>query len=91
MSFGAALKEHLATYKRNTLGVDEDGTWQGRSYSHILPESHQHLNLLESIRGDCLNYLEEAGIKLHGGRVGVSPRPANLFPSSPPTKGDRIA
>lgn len=65
MDFRDALKERLVAYKRRELGVREDGTWRDQTYPHILPDSLGHLNLIEPIRADCLEYIEATPIRLH--------------------------
>jgi hypothetical protein len=54
------LREHLARYKREVLGVAEDGTWRYKGqplmYPHILPAAHQHLNVLDGIRDEFWAY-----------------------------------
>jgi hypothetical protein len=51
-SYSDRLKEHLARYKRERLGIAEDGIWSRnkRSYSHILPSGLERLNILETAR-----------------------------------------
>lgn len=50
--YTTALKGHLASYKRERLGVFEDGVYvrKQRTYPHILPSSLYRLNILETIR-----------------------------------------
>jgi hypothetical protein len=68
-SYADALKAHLATYKRERLGVLEDGLWlkNQRPYSHILPEGLRRLNVLETIRREFWQFHEsrETVIRLH--------------------------
>ena len=61
------MLDHLAEYKRTVLRVDADGIWyrNGRSYPHILPRERRELNFLHQVRCQCINYIEEQGIKLH--------------------------
>lgn len=67
--FSEEMKAHLACYKRLHLGVMEEGLWRNnqRSYAHILPESVQRLNILETIRDDFWAYAEvnNATLPLH--------------------------
>jgi hypothetical protein len=58
------LWRHLALYKRERLGVEEDGVSarQRRSYPHILPESLRKLNILEPIRREFWKYGEATGL-----------------------------
>lgn len=53
------LKRHLAAYKKDVLGVAEDGAWSrtGRTYPHILPATHRELNLLAPLRVEMQAYL----------------------------------
>lgn len=46
----ADLLDHLATYKRDTLAVRENGTFFGREYPHILPPKRGRLNILPRFR-----------------------------------------
>jgi hypothetical protein len=54
------LRQHLAAYKRERLGVQIDGLWlkDSRTYPHILPEDLRWLNLHETIRAEFLAYWE---------------------------------
>ena len=53
------LKRHLAAYKRDVLGVAEDGIWSrnGRAYPHILPAAQRDLNLLAPLRAEMRAFL----------------------------------
>jgi Restriction Endonuclease associating with ARP len=55
----------LATYKRDVLGVAEDGEWRGRKYAHILPAAQRRLNILARIREPFWDWFAGRGIKLH--------------------------
>ena len=48
MTFQEQKRSHLSRYKREVLGVEDDGIWagNGKPYSHILPASQQKLNIL---------------------------------------------
>lgn len=63
------MKEHLARYKREHLGVTEDGLWRGnqKPYVHILPEAVLDLNILETTRDEFWAYFKDhaATIALH--------------------------
>lgn len=65
----AELRAHLAKYKRSRLGVSEDGVWEhtGASYPHILPQSLQKLNILETYRAEFWESLPawNPAVKLH--------------------------
>lgn len=56
---------HLADYKRNVLGVQNDGEYRGKCYPHILPDRHSDLNFLEEYRHSLSDYAKNNGIKLH--------------------------
>ena len=67
-SYDSCLKDHLSNYKVTQLGVSDDGIWKGngKSYSHILPECHKRLNILETIREQFWAYLQSnLQLKLH--------------------------
>lgn len=69
-TYSNRLKRHLATYKRETLGVSEDGIWArtGRRYPHILPQHLNRLNIVEPIRDAFWLYAESEALmrQLHG-------------------------
>jgi hypothetical protein len=58
--YADALRAHLATYKRDRLGIQEHGIWRNnkRAYAHILPEAEYQLNILETIRTPFWRYFE---------------------------------
>jgi hypothetical protein len=66
-AYQTRIKRHLATYKRNRLGVAEDGLWRGNGqpYGHILPKSLRKLNILEGIRAEFWDFWKSTGSKLH--------------------------
>jgi hypothetical protein len=67
-SYQDRLKAHLAAYKRDALGVTDDGVYagNGRSYAHIVPSDKRHLNLLESCRDGVTGYLaKRPALRLH--------------------------
>lgn len=65
-SYLSTLQAHLATYKRNRLGIVEDGTFKGKPYPHILPAELRFLNFLEPVRAELQAHLKSnPGIKLH--------------------------
>jgi len=59
-NYQAAMKDHLAKYRKQRLGVFEDGVWNknNKAYPHILPTSLELLNLLEHFRFEIQNYLK---------------------------------
>jgi hypothetical protein len=54
------MKAHLTRYKRERLGVLDDGIYKknGNPYSHILPERLRRLNILESIRREFWQFVD---------------------------------
>jgi len=52
--FQRRAKQWLSAYKREVLGVEEDGIWvqNGKAYSHILPKEKYQLNILASFRDE---------------------------------------
>lgn len=67
ITYQTRIKHHLAAYKRNRLGVAEDGLWRGNGqpYGHILPKSLQKLNILEGIRAEFWDFWKGTGSRLH--------------------------
>lgn len=66
--YQSTLQSHLANYARARLGVYEEGTYQGKTYPHILPPRLKYLNFLEPVRAELQAYLDEKEnrkIKLH--------------------------
>ena len=49
MNFDNRIKEHLASYKVNTLNIAENGTWwkNDKQYQHILPKSKYVKNVID--------------------------------------------
>lgn len=65
-SYLSTLQAHLATYKRNRLGIAEEGTFRGKPYPHILPAELRFLNFLEPVRAELQAHLNSnPSIKLH--------------------------
>lgn len=62
-TYAQILQRHLAAYKASRLGVKEAGTFlhNGRElhYAHILPKELRWLNILEPIRAEVREYLEQ--------------------------------
>lgn len=52
--FQRRARQWLSAYKREVLGVEEDGIWvqNGKAYSHILPKEKYQLNILASFRNE---------------------------------------
>jgi hypothetical protein len=68
--FNDQIKQHLAEYRQNRLGINETGIWHrnGRTYPHILPENRQQENILAAIRAEFWRDFAEfakRGVKLH--------------------------
>lgn len=63
-TYSDRIKRHLATYKRETLGVLEDGIWarNSRPYPHILPIHLSRLNVVEPVRDAFWPYAERKGL-----------------------------
>jgi len=58
--FQKRTKQWLSRYKREVLGVEEDGLWRnGQPYPHILPKKEQWLNILPSFRDEFWKWLRE--------------------------------
>ena len=67
-SYQERLRVHLAAYKRDALGVADDGIYagNGRSYPHIVPSDKRHLNLIEGFRDGIVGYLaKRPALRLH--------------------------
>lgn len=67
MKFSEAVKNHLSDYKKEELGVYENGVWKrnDRPYPHILPPDLWNFNLLENYRQEITSYIEDKDIHLH--------------------------
>jgi hypothetical protein len=64
--YAVVLRKHLAEYAHDRLGVRESGTWEGRTYRHILPEGLRYLNFLEGFRSEVTAHLKSVPkVKLH--------------------------
>lgn len=66
--YQTALRDHLAAYKVQRLGVYEPGIYErtGKAYPHILPKPLLALNFLEAVRAEVLAYLAaHPEIRLH--------------------------
>lgn len=59
----------MSKYKREVLGVEEDGIWlrNGRPYTHILPQKSRQLNILPRFREEFWAWFAEQSprIQLH--------------------------
>lgn len=65
MGFDQSVKKHLASYRRDVLGVAESGTWNDMEYGHILPKCRCKLNIMEMIRSDFFDWVQQSEITLH--------------------------
>ncbi len=63
--FVQRMRKTVTDYKENVLGVSEQGTYQGKPYSHILPEDKRPLNLWQGIREDAVAYFTAESISWH--------------------------
>ena len=62
--FQQRTKQWLSKYKREVLGMEEDGTWRnGKRYPHILPKKEQRLNILPTFRDDFWSWLQEQHVQ----------------------------
>lgn len=70
-TFDDHVKQHMATYKREVLGVLASGMWRGQEYPHILPSSLRARNILDPYREEFWAYFDRLPsarrIKLHEG------------------------
>jgi hypothetical protein len=66
--YSTKLNGHLVEYKRETLRVEESGSWIARGknvqHPHILPKERAALNLLPVYRQACNDYLRTARPKI---------------------------
>jgi hypothetical protein len=64
--FQQGAKRWLSTYKREVLGVEENGVWvqNGQRYPHILPQEKYELNILASVRDEFWDWLPSQQIQL---------------------------
>lgn len=64
--FQRRAKQRLSAYKRDVLGVEEDGIWvqNGKAYAHILPQEKYQLNILPSFRSEFWAWLPSQRIQL---------------------------
>lgn len=70
MGYAKVLQLHLASYKRNRLGIKEKGIfrYRGRDIptAHVLPVELKWLNILEPIRHEVREYVKQRPeIRLH--------------------------
>ena len=67
MTYASALTAHLARYKRERLGVLEDGLWSRnqKRYPHLLPKNLRRLNILETIRREFWEHDKTRHVRLH--------------------------
>lgn len=61
--YSERLREHLGPYKQYRLGVNEDGlSRSGFKHGHILPETFQRLNILETYRKEFWQAFDEPSV-----------------------------
>lgn len=68
--YNELIKDHLASYKSNRLGISQDGIWKNnnKEYKHILPEPLYKLNIIETFRKEFWEYFktgQKEAIKKH--------------------------
>jgi hypothetical protein len=65
--YKTTLLAHLATYKRQSLGVHEDGVWSrnNKPYPHILPTEKAEFNLVSGVRAVWAANPKTARVKRH--------------------------
>jgi hypothetical protein len=65
--FAHSEKERLSAYKRDELGVAENGRWKrnNKPYPHILPYEKRELNILPAFRREFWIWFRETRIQLH--------------------------
>jgi hypothetical protein len=68
-TYARRLKAYLAGYKRDILGIVEDGLWlqNNQPYAHLLPADKREQNVLEPIREQFWRYADTNALrtKLH--------------------------
>jgi len=64
--FQRRAKQWLSAYKRQVLGVEENGIWvqNGKTYAHILPKEKYQLNILASFRDEFWQQFPRQHIQL---------------------------
>ncbi|HXJ85975.1 MAG TPA: hypothetical protein VMS18_04110 [Candidatus Binatia bacterium] len=64
--FQRCAKRWLSTYRRDVLGVEDDGIWvqNGKAYPHILPQAKHQLNILPSFRDQFWRWFPGQHIQL---------------------------
>lgn len=66
MTYQKKLQSHLENYMSKRLGVFENGIYRDKSYPHILPLNLKYLNLLEFVRAELQEHLNQnKKIKFH--------------------------
>jgi len=65
--FQQRAKRWLSAYKRDVLGVEEDGIWvrNREAHPHILPKKEQRLNILPRFRDEFWEWFPGQRINLH--------------------------
>ena len=69
MRYQDTLKNHLADYKRKSLGIDAPGIFnhrgQAKEYHHILPHAYAMQNLMDEARPAAVSFLTANPSKRH--------------------------
>ncbi len=55
--FAQKVRSHMAQYKTNILGINEDGEYNCRKYSHILPKDLEEKNIIDKPFGEEIKKL----------------------------------
>ncbi len=56
--------QHLSNYKKNIMGIPEDGFWEDKDgnqnyYSHILPKNEEDRNIIDSVYSQTIKKLKK--------------------------------
>ena len=63
MTYAERVRVHMARYKREVLGIEEDGVYarDGRPRPHILPPAYRELTIIETYRSWFWNWYANEG------------------------------
>ena len=56
MNFNDTTKKHFSRYRKERLGVSEQGLWKKTPYGHIRPKALRKLNIIETARREFWTY-----------------------------------
>jgi len=74
------IRDHLKEYKRQRLGVLEDGEWNGKKYGHILPSKLRAMNLIDAgFLQELQRTMSELSPKIHRGFAHLNSSQALAF------------